>query len=863
MFVEPFTNISRADLARVGGKAANLGELASAGFPVPPGHVVTVEAYRAFTETAGITDAITSLAGSGDGDDPAGFDDAAARLEELITAAPIPAELVTAITDAYADLGGGPVAVRSSATAEDLADASFAGQQATYLNIIGDAAVLDAVRRCWASLFTARAMAYRARRGIAAGDVAPAVVVQSLVDADAAGVMFTANPANGRRHETVISAAWGLGEAVVSGLVDTDDLTVDLPRAAVISRSTADKQVMTVRTDTGTSEQPVPEARRRAEVLTDEQAVSLAAWGEAIERHYGAAQDIEWVLSGSSFLIVQARPITALPEPVGPQPTDWPLPRRHSVYFRASIIEQLPDPLTPLFADVAATGVPAGMATELEEMLDWHGLFTAEGITFPTINGYAYYCYQSAFLRRMIAKSWRIVPGLMNGSSPLGPTRWAEVTHPRYRTRVAAWADRNPDELTATELVAASAELAEAGFAYYTSVQAVIPPVAMSESLFTQFYRAVRRPGDPAAETFLLGSDSAPIRAEKSLYDLARWVKEDEALTDALLSATELGEQRPGGVDAEVWTQWRQRFTDHLTSYGHAVYNLDFATPVAADSPELLLDSLKFSLGKESRDPYQRQEQLVAARQEAIERVSRRLPRPALRTFTKLLAKAHRLAPIREDALADIGLAWPTIRRFLLAVGARLARAGAVDEPDDVFWLRRDEVDEAAADLDAGATTLPTRSAVLAERRTIWRGQRLANPPGMLPRNTIWRSLDSMMPSHGGEQEGPVIKGIPGSSGSVTAPARVLHGPQDFSEMRPGEVLVAAITTPAWTPLFSMAAAVVTDVGGPLSHSSIVAREYGIPAVLGTGVATRKLKSGQQITVDGDAGTVTLIDESD
>ncbi len=267
----------RDDIAVVGGKAANLGELVRAGLPVPPGFVVTTDAYREVVVANGLTEAILDRAASGDG----------AGIRALIEAAAVPASLRDELAVAYADLGSPPVAVRSSATAEDLAGASFAGQQDTYLNVRGLDALVDAVRRCWASLWTDRALDYRARAdreraGVDSVTVALVVVVQELVDADAAGVMFTANPVNGRRDETVFSAAWGLGEAVVASAVDTDQVVVRGGR--VHHRTTADKAVLTVRTPTGTQEQPVPADRRRRPVLDDNPVLALAGLGDRIAR---------------------------------------------------------------------------------------------------------------------------------------------------------------------------------------------------------------------------------------------------------------------------------------------------------------------------------------------------------------------------------------------------------------------------------------------------------------------------------------------------------------------------------------------------------------------------------------------------
>ena len=263
--------------------------------------------------------------------------------------------------------GDTAVAVRSSATAEDLASASFAGQQETYLNVLGLEALAAAVTDCWASLWTARAMAYRAREGIAPDTVRLAVVVQRMVEAEAAGVMFTANPANGRHDQIVISAAWGLGESVVSGTVTTDDIVVEAGTGRVLSRRTADKEVMTVCADRGTREQPVPAARRHQPVLDDRAAAALANYGSQIMDHFGAPQDIEWARARDEYFILQSRPITALPEPVADTPDSWTVPYANGLYFRASIVEQLPDPLSPLFADLIDGSVTRSLRTLMAE----------------------------------------------------------------------------------------------------------------------------------------------------------------------------------------------------------------------------------------------------------------------------------------------------------------------------------------------------------------------------------------------------------------------------------------------------------------------------------------------------------------
>jgi len=862
-----FDGIRKDDVALAGGKGANLGELSHAGLPVPPGFVVTTGAYDAFVAAGNLKGEIVGLASQAD--DPAAFEAAEGKIRALFARGEIPDDMADEIRTAYDRLAnGGAVAVRSSATAEDLPGASFAGQQATYLNVRDAGALMEAVRACWASLWTARAIAYRKRQNIEPESVSLAVVVQQMVAAEAAGMLFTADPVSGRRDRSVINAAWGLGAAVVGGQVTPDALVVDRASGRTISRETADKEVMTVYTEDGTGERPVPEAQRREAVLDDEAAAELARYGARIEDHYGAPQDIEWALAGGEFFILQARPITALP---GAQPpTDWTVPDPKGYYARGSIVELLPDPLSPLFASLSAEPVAQTLQRIVEELLG-EGIFPEKGLQFTTINGYAY--YYMALTPQTLWLMVRAIPTALGSVivRQSGERLWREVFRPRYARAVEEWEAKPLREMSATGLLAGVKELLYRGTEYYTSVQLIMPSAYLSEPLFTGFYnRLIKREGDPPAQTFLLGFESTPIRAEKSLYDLARWCREHPELAAALLDAPSDGaldllKTDHPAVDETVWREWQSRFRDHLDRYGHMVYDLDFAKPVAADDPAPTFDTLKYYLRGEGKNPHERQRAAAGQREHYTRAMLSRLKGVRRMIFRGLLGWAQKYTPLREDALADVGLAWPLLRQMLFELGRRLVAAGAVEQASDVFWLEQDELQDTAEALDAGRTEIERLPDALGERRSQWRAQKLATPPTLLPKGARFMGIDweRWMPARSDEQTGDTIEGVGASSGQVTAQARVLRGPEDFGEMVPGEVLVAGITTPAWTPLFAMASAVVTDVGGPLSHGSIVAREYGIPAVMGTGVATRRIQTGQNVRVDGDAGTVTLLDGTD
>jgi pyruvate,water dikinase len=274
-----------------------------------------------------------------------------------------------------------------------------------------------------------------------------------------------------------------------------------------------------------------------------------------------------------------------------------------------------------------------------------------------------------------------------------------------------------------------------------------------------------------------------------------------------------------------------------------------------------MLETVKMYLRDRGVNPYERQRAAEEKRVQAAEATLERLGSIRRWAFRKTLRMAQTMAQVRENALSDIGLGYPVLRQMLHELGRRFVQAGLIAQDEDIFWLEADEIEDAVASLERGGQ-LAGLAEQAAQRKATHEALKRVSPPPMLPpkKKLFGFNMESWLPAAEESQTGDTLKGVAASVGRVTAPACVLHGPEDFDEMRPGDVLVAGTTTPAWTPLFAMASAVVTDIGGPLSHGSIVAREYGIPAVLGTGVATRRIQSGQRITVDGTAGMVTLVE---
>jgi phosphohistidine swiveling domain-containing protein len=859
-FILPLDD-QKATLALVGGKGASLARMAQAGLPVPDGYYVTTEAYRQFVSENRLQSQILKALEAVEISNPGSLESASQTIIKLFTGTPIPTDIANAVVLAYGSLPGEnpAVAVRSSATAEDLPEASFAGQQDTYLNMRGADAVLDAVRRCWASLWTARAIGYRARQGINPDSVMLAVVVQSLVSADAAGILFTANPMNGRRDQMLINASWGLGEAVVGGLVTPDSLTLEVTSFRVIGREIGEKLVQTVQVDGGTAERSIPKNLRRLPVLSDEQATELAQFGLQIETLFGMPMDIEWALASGVFAIVQARPITALPEPEPSPPTEWKLPKGAYAAMRNNIIELMTDPLMPLFKSFGLRAINTSMNRYMVGFLGDTGVLPGEPII--AVNEYAYYNGSVKFgpMLKVILDSRGILKRMFSGAVE----RWTEEGRPHYLETVEMWEKSDWQALSATELLSAAGLLAEAAIdAYGALVSGVIPAAWMSEAWFTFIYKLLKRRDGPPAPTYLMGFDSLPIRAEKSLYDIAAWAKNSSELADYLESTPTPqlvsyldSNQTPSGVDVDDWRDWQLRFQAHQQKFGHTIYNLDFGNPVPADDPAPVIETLKMYLSGEGTNPHERQRDSAERREAATQAMLERLNGRRLKSFQKNLERAQKYAPLREDGLADVGLSYPLLRQMFFELGRRFVVGGLIEKPEDIYWLEGAEVEDAVVRLDAGLG-LKNLTDVIPPRKATWRVARRAVPPMALPQIKIF-GVD-LMELRAKKGKGDSLKGVAASPGTVTAPACVLHGPEDFSKMKMGDVLVASLTTPAWTPLFARASAVVTDIGGPLSHGSIVAREYGIPAVLGTGAATTRITHGETITVDGTKGKVYL-----
>ncbi|MBT2227077.1 PEP/pyruvate-binding domain-containing protein [Nonomuraea sp. NEAU-A123] len=871
-----FSEIDGGMLAEVGGKAANLGELTRAGLPVPPGWVLTTEAYHEVAQAAGLDDVIAT-----------GGPGLAAAARTRLLEAPIPEAIAESIREAYTTLGQAvqtpkaadaavpvvvPVAVRSSATAEDLPFASFAGQQDTYLNVVGADAVLDAVRRCWASLWTERAVAYRDSNGIDHASVRLAVVVQVMVDSRTAGVMFTANPLTGRRHEAVIDANPGLGEAVVSGAVNPDRFVVDSASGEILDRHAGDKR-LAIRALPGGGTERV-ESAHDGLCLTDEQVRDLAALGTRVEDHYGAPQDTEWAIDADGTLwLTQARPITTL----------YPLPETTReglrAYFSVNVAQGVMGPVTPMGLS-AFQLISAGAA----------GLFgygparARDGAAFMFEAGERTWLDLTTALRSRMGRA--ILPRVLT----MGEARAAAMltdlfADPRFSV---IHTSRRP-------FLRAVARFARRVHAPTRVLQALIRPtraLAYTRRLGVDLDRRLRVPGSATpvqrldhAERMLSGAfpvivSLMPIAITGyGLFGLAAKLS-GLSISDMQDVLRSVPNNPTTEMDLELWalatriepepfrnepvSELLRRFraaelppkaqrgiTAFLDKYGHrGVAEIDLGLPRWSEDPTHILGVLANYLRMEDGGDLAPDKMFARGAAEAEAAVARIVAtarrkgalRGAVARFG--LRRTRMFAGVREMPKYYAVQTLAAVRRSLLVVGEHLVTTGVLETADDVFFLRIEEARSALGGGDLRELVTERRAAYERESR------RRHVPRIVLSDGTEPEALASVA------AEGALI-GSAASAGTVTGRARVVLDPVG-AHLEPGEILVCPSTDPGWTPLFLTAGGLVMEMGGAMSHGAVVAREYGIPAVVGVPDATHRIVTGQEITVNGAAGTVTI-----
>jgi pyruvate,water dikinase len=811
-----------------GTKAATLARLSAAGFSVPDGFVLTTDAFRRLT--SGLSD----------------LDERAVR------SAPLPSGVEEALLQISARMDGLSLAVRSSATGEDLADASYAGQYATVLGVRGPEALVAAVRECWSSGFAAHAQAYRAGHEI--DDLAIAVIVQRQLEPRAAGVAFSADPVSGDRSVAVVNAVAGLGDRLAAGSATPEEWRVAADGSSPAS-----------------GDRPV---------LTPDEALAVARLARDVEVHDGTPQDIEWALDGTGLWLLQARPITALPDaPVEPVPVPVEVPdgywERDASHF--------PAPASPLGRSIV---YPTANAASPELCAEFGML--AESIQIGDIGGWHYIRTVPiggrerkpppapvlgliARLHPTMRARNRAAGAVARGRGRAVIERWWAELQPTFDERAAGLVAVDLAALTDAELLAhfqMVVDLWRDGVRSHVSVLGahmveIHPILSASRDLFG--WDAVR------TLDLVTGLSVRSTEPARRLALLANRIRDDAALR------TEF-EAIDGGTLArlaKIDPDWAADFEAYRRTFGVRGLSRDPADATIADRPLLILQMIADQLAagfdpgaSDHANASRRSERRAEAKDLLRDRSAE-----DRRRFEDALARAERAYPLREDNVfvalqAPVGL----IRYAALEVGRRLAERRLIYTPDDVFFL---EYPEVRATVETGSDQRPLvvrrkgeRAWVLAHPGPASYGVPPGPPPSLryLPPELreVTEAFFSVMslaidPGVAARRGDPSIRGVAGSPGRYRGPVRVVMDEGEFDKIKAGDVVVCPVTQPSWSVMFPVMGAVVTDSGGVLSHPAIIAREYRIPAVVATGNATAVLRDGEIVDVDGSAGLVEIV----
>lgn len=907
-YTASLNEIDASSISLVGGKGANLGELTSAGLPVPGAFCVTTEAYRRFIGANDLQQPILSALGGLDYGDVLELERRAAGIRSAIMAAAVPADISAAIREAYAaleaDLGGNvSVSVRSSATAEDLPGTSFAGQQDTYLHIAGIDAVLERVKRCWASLWTDRAISYRHRQGFAHDDVLLAVVVQEMFPSEVAGVMFTANPITGDTREIFLNTSWGLGEAIVSGRVNPDQYIVLKDGYAIKERVINQKLVMTARRDDGIGsiETEVPGHLRGAETLTEAQIRELAEIGKRIERHYGFPQDIEWGFSQGRFAILQSREVTAadidFPEGMEAWQTPGALAGLYDerwTWSRAYSDEVQTGPSSPYFYSILERGMTMIKWNMLEftDTEEWLGYTRENFRDMPLYRWYGARAYYNAQFERERIR--RFIPPFARDDAalwpfPVGereeirnmPFNWMKfiqlivrlhVTRPKVALlntpkqvfdNLKRWTDYTQSvwdqldlemasvkEIFATEIRAVGDSEFGANVTLPFTIYLFVLPAALRTLCDQLFGDADQR----IYNSLVSGLFTKTSEENVAVWKLALVIRRHPALMDLVMAEEDHARILAALDRTEGGAEFREHLHAFIKDYGHrGGAERDPIHHRWRHRPEMVFHSIKPMLKlSEDDDPAVHEQKLHERMKRTLEECKSQLRAEPMgfvqawlfERFVKLVQDYFYYRDF-ERFYNDRNMGRP--RDFLTAIGRKFIKRGLLQHEEDIFFLGKDEIIQA----DEGAFTAKEIDLRIRSRRRTYERYSQKEPPKYI---RGWQTFDDdQLPD-----DGQGLRGIGASSGVVTGRARVCRHLSEISKIEKGDILITVATDPGWTTVFSIIGGVVVESGGVVAHAVMISREYGIPCVANLGSACDLIPDGATITIDGGKGRVLI-----
>lgn len=823
----------------VGGKGANLISLASAGFPIPPGFVVTAEAHRLSLDGL---DWMKGAIASFDYEHPDRLRDQCAAVRERLARVPLSGPVEEAVTNALARMLNTSeprvaFAVRSSSTFEDLMQAAFAGQHDTYLNVRGTDSILLRIRDCFISLWQDRAVLYRHRQGFTQSAARMAVVVQRQIESEVAGVAFSIDPVRANMDRMVVDANYGLGESVVAGECEVDHFELDKASLQIVQRAIGHKEHQIIATHSGIEASAVPADLVDQPCLDDSQLIAIARLLHRVEAHYGWPQDIEWGWSGGQLYQFQSRPVTTIE------------PR----WTRDESAERFPNPMTPLSWDF----IDEAFSKSLEHSLTLMGLPPLKGRWFQIFDHYVYGNQNAVRLLAMYRPLRARNPAELVAELPSVRRRFAWVVDlpvnwardlDRYLIRLgrlgAATEPRNLAEAWSfvNEVLAVAAE-------YFLPNIAISMTQSGLHRLLHALVQTVAGPERAMAivDGLLAGCETKTAIVNREIHEMATLASHVPALRAEIL---DLGGRKFFEAGRLMdYPDFAARFERFLEDHGHREVDVDYSQPTWSGQPWVVLDSLALMLrGDPPADPAEAaraqrvryaetEQQFLTAVPRELQFFFRELIR-LTRTYTMLDDLEH-YQTTRVNPLAYKGAMW---------LGRHLRTMSVLRAEADVFFLTK-------ASLDS-LVTAPTEARLAKCRAEVTQNKeayRIAQQ-----RTPAWVLDESSASETFTEVAGNVLHGLPGSPGRATGPCFIVRGPDDFGRFPSKAVLVARTTNPAWTPLFYSAAAVVTESGGPLSHGAVTAREMGLPAVMSVRGVMSAIENGRMVVVDGSRGLVEL-----
>lgn len=889
------------DIDSVGGKGRNLMLLSRAGFRVPPGYVVLTDAYRAFIDHNALAEKIIGLTARMDVDAPEDVEEKTAQIRALLERAEIPPRVEESILSAYSAMGEQSfVAVRSSGTAEDLAEASFAGQHDTFLDVRGPAALLAAVRACWASLWSARATSYRQRKGFDHSSVSIAVVVQEMVAAEVSGVMFTANPMTAAVDETVINASWGLGEAVVSGLVTPDQFVLQRDTLQVQDRLLGTKEQCIRRDPLGgaTVTESVPEQDRARYTLTDQQLGELGMLGRRVAQYYDDfPQDIEWAYLDGKFYLLQSREITGVDftwgedlatwntlQPPAPEGTIWTRKFSDAVWtgkktplgysIRDEVLNRLVHTAVTMWGldDVAETRFAKYYKGEIYCNPTLEYLITAHLIPpvlrRPELLAFAPESWFSDLEKESFSwtKLAKAAARIQLVDPVHGPWKcWKNLYDQMETAEGKAAGDGLPQEqiqlLSDAELkryldsrIMAQKEWVEDMF---TMLYLILPTA--TAALSTMVEKWYKGDNPMILSDLITGIPELTITLKENieLWKLAERIRNSDELR-RLFSEHEgrafFDELENHDAGTEFLAEYR-KFLAEFGFRGHADRDIHFDRRI--ENPAIDYNNFKSLLTMDKAPPQGPLRELIAQREAAEDEMIasiRRQPLSALKieAFKLVQSWLLRFFQLRDDERHHTDRITFSKKRAVLEISRRLVDRGVL-AGDDVYFMGKNELYEL---LDGNVNMRLVQAKISARRRYFDTIYTEYDPPMYLKGN-IPVDLDAAAAAEGSEG---LFTGLGTSRGCVTGIARIVPSQADIARVRKGDIMIATATDPGWTPVFLVISGLVLESGGVLAHGSCISREYGIPAVQLSG-ARRLIKDGATISVNGDTGEVRVIAE--